>query len=453
MSHPYLAQKFVANDERMHWHDETLWFVRKKRDIAIKKIPEWEELRNLASQIKTHTMSNLDKYLIQFEKNAQARGIEVHWAKDAQEHNKIVTKLLKEAKVKKLVKSKSMLSEECELNHHLENEGFEVVDTDLGERIVQFRHEKPSHIVLPAIHLKRQDVAKTFAKFIFTDENNFDPTYLANAMRKHLREKFLGADATVTGVNFAIADTGGIVICTNEGNADLGASLPKLHIACMGIEKIVPRMQDLSVFTRMLARNAVGQAVTTYTSHYHGPVEGGKMHIVIVDNKRSKFLASKDYYQSLNCIRCAACMNTCPVFRRSGGHSYEYVIPGPIGVALASVRDLKKYSSLPFACTLCASCASVCPVKIDLDKQIYKHRSDVVERGLMKKKKLVILNMAAFVLKSTFLTDFGGKIARKIVPILPRALVYSKLNAWGKTRELPKFPKHSFKEIYEKRMK
>jgi len=187
----------------------------------------------------------------------------------------------------------------------------------------------------------------------------------------------------MTGVNFAIAETGGVVVCTNEGNADLGASLPKLHIACMGIEKMIPRLKDLSVFTRLLARSATGQPITTYTSHYHGPVEGGQMHVVIVDNGRSKILGQARYIKSLQCIRCGACLNTCPIYRRSGGYSYGYTIPGPIGSTLAPNRDLKKYYSLPFACSLCFSCSNICPVKVDLAQQLYLKRQDVVDAGYL----------------------------------------------------------------------
>ena len=255
-THPQNAQVFVANDERMHWHDQALWFVREKRDRASKSIPEWENLREFANQIKTHTMANLDKYLLEFEKNATAKGIKVHFAKDAQEHNEIVYKILEQNSVKKLVKSKSMLTEECHLNPFLEKRGIEVIDTDLGERIVQLRNEPPSHIVLPAIHLKKSDVSDTFHEKLGTEKGNYDPTYLTRAARAALREDFLTAQAGLTGVNFAIANTGGVVVCTNEGNADMGASVPKLHIASMGIEKIIPRLEDLSVFTRLLAKSA-----------------------------------------------------------------------------------------------------------------------------------------------------------------------------------------------------
>ncbi|WP_418179956.1 lactate utilization protein B [Aliarcobacter lanthieri] len=448
-SHSINAAKFVANDERMHWHDGALWFVREKRDKASKSIPEWENLREYADQIKTHTMANLDKYLLEFEQNATKKGIIVHFAFDAQEHNEIVYKILKEHNVKKLVKSKSMLTEECHLNPFLEKYGIEVIDTDLGERIVQLRKEPPSHIVLPAIHLKKSDVSDTFHEKLGTEQGNYDPTYLTRSARAALREDFLTADAGLTGVNFAIAQTGGVVVCTNEGNADMGASVPKLHIASMGIEKIIPRLEDLSVFTRLLARSATGQPVTSYTSHFHAPVENGQMHIIIVDNKRSQFLNSIKNKKALNCIRCGACMNTCPVYRRSGGHSYEYVIPGPIGSILGSVKEPKTHNSLPFACTLCGSCSNVCPVKIDLDSQLYSLRQDLGNMNLIDSKKQKIMKVTAWVMSKPTLFNFLGKMARFIVPKLPKSLLYNKLNVWGRQRDLPKFPKKSFKEMFK----
>ena len=451
MSHPEEAAKFVANDERMHWHDKALWFVREKRDIASKGIPEWEKLREYANNIKTHTMHKLDFYLEEFEKNATKKGIKVHWAKDALEHNEIVHQILSSHKVTKLVKSKSMLTEECHLNPYLESKGIEVIDTDLGERIVQLRNEPPSHIVLPAIHLKKMDVSDTFHKHLGTEKGNDDPTYLTRAARASLREDFLTAQAGLTGVNFAISETGGVVVCTNEGNADMGASVPKLHIASMGIEKIIPRLKDLSVFTRLLARSATGQAITSYTSHFHGPVEGGEMHIVIVDNKRTPFLADTTYQKALNCIRCGACMNTCPIYRRSGGHSYKYVIPGPIGSTLGAFRNPKEHKSLPFACTLCSSCTNVCPVKIDLDSQLYAHRQDMAKKHLIDTKKAVAMKITSWVMDHPTLFTLGGKIMRKIVPLLPNCIIYSKANIWGKQRDIPPIPKNSFKELYKQR--
>src|SRR5262245_58268907 len=343
MNHATLAADFVADRQRAHWHDAALWFVRKKRDEAAHALPEWEVLRETASAIKGHTMSRLAEYLEQFERQATKLGAKVHWARDAVEHNRIVLEILQSHGVKKLVKSKSMLTEECHLNPFLERHGIEVVDTDLGERIVQLAHQPPSHIVMPAIHFKKEEIGTLFHEHLGTAAGANDPNYLAEAARHHLRDKFMRADAGLTGVNFAIAETGGFVVVTNEGNADLGVSLPKLHVACMGIEKIIPRARDLGVFLRLLARSATGQPITTYSSHFHGPKAGGELHIVLVDNGRTQLRASDEFRRSLNCIRCGACMNTCPVYRRSGGHSYQSTVPGPIGSILSPSGDAKKY--------------------------------------------------------------------------------------------------------------
>ncbi|WP_315814715.1 LUD domain-containing protein [Paraflavitalea speifideaquila] len=257
--HPQAAAIFLENKERVQWHDETLWFVRYKRDKVVNEVPEWEQLRELASGIKDHTLSRLDEYLQEFEAAAIANGVTVHWAADAAGHNKIVHSIMARHGAQKIVKSKSMLTEECHLNEYLEAQGIEVVDTDLGERIVQLNKEMPSHIVLPAIHIKKEEVGEIFHQHLGTEKGASDPLYLALAARDHLRQKFLAADIAITGVNFAVAETGAIVVCTNEGNADLGAHLAKVHIACMGIEKLIPRTEHLSVFLRVLARNATGQ--------------------------------------------------------------------------------------------------------------------------------------------------------------------------------------------------
>jgi L-lactate dehydrogenase complex protein LldF len=449
IKHPDAAAEFVANEPRAHWHDQALWFVRVKRDRAARSLPEWETLRETASRIKAHTVSRLADYLEEFERNATKLGAVVHWARTGDEHNAIILDLLQKRGVKKVVKSKSMLTEECHLNPFLEQHGIEVVDTDLGERIVQLAHEPPSHIVLPAIHKKKEEVGEIFHEFLGTEKGASDPQYLAEAARQHLREKFLAADAGLTGVNFAIAETGGFVVCTNEGNADLGVSLPKLHIACMGIEKLIPRAKDLSVFLRLLARSATGQPITTYTSHFHGPARDGELHIVLVDNGRSEILASNDFRRSLNCIRCGACMNTCPVFRRSGGHSYNAVVPGPIGSILSPARDAKTYATLPHACSLCGSCTEVCPVKIDLHHQLLTWRREIAQRGFLAASKRWSMWFASAVLSRPWLYRFAGGMARWMMPKLPRWMLYSKMNDWGRQREMPEFPKKSFRQMYK----
>lgn len=451
MDHAVAATKFVANDERAHWHDKALWFVRQKRDRMAGTLPEWETLRETASAIKAHTMSHLAELLEQFEENATRLGATVHWARDAAEHNRIVHSLLDAHGVKKLVKSKSMLTEECHLNPYLEQHGIEVTDTDLGEWLVQLRREPPSHIVMPAIHIKKEEVGELFHKLLGTEAGATDPTYLAEAARNTLREKFMQADAGLTGVNFAIAETGGLVICTNEGNADLGVSLPRLHIASMGIEKLIPRAEHLGVFLRLLARSATGQPITTYSSHFHGPQPGGELHIVLVDNGRTELLGSSDFRRSLNCIRCGACMNTCPVYRRSGGHSYGTTVPGPIGSILAPSRDAKAHHSLPYACSLCGSCTDVCPVKIDLHHQLLTWRREIGNRGLVPVTKKLSMGLASRVFRHPLLFRLGGRAARWLVPKLPRFLLYNRFNTWGRQRELPEFPAESFRDQYRKR--
>ena len=444
--HPTNAEAFVANRSRMHWHDGALWFVRSKRDRIAASLPEWERLRSTASQIKTHTISKLPDYLEQFEENARKLGVHVHWAADAQEHNQIVLDIVQKHHAKRVVKSKSMLTEECHLNPFLEANDIEVIDTDLGERIVQMRGERPSHIVLPAIHIKKEEVGDTFAEHLGTEPGASDPQYLTEAARQHLRDKFLQAEVGITGVNFAIAETGGFVVCTNEGNADLGASLPKVHIACMGIEKLIPRFADLSVFIRLLARSATGQPITTYTSHFHGPRPGCEMHIVLVDNGRSMIRDSAEFRSALGCIRCGACMNTCPVYRRSGGHSYDAVVPGPIGSVLSPTVDTKKHRSLPFACSLCGSCTDVCPVKIPLHHQLLAWRKEIAGQGLLPASKTIAMRTASMLFQRPRLFAFAGNIGRRMLRVLPSSLIYNRLNPWGIDRDLPDAPTESFRE-------
>ena len=401
-------------------------------------------------KIKGHTLSRIADYLEEFEKNATALGAKVWFAKDAAEHNALVHRILAERGVTKLVKSKSMLTEECHLNPYLEARGIEVTDTDLGERIVQLRHEPPSHIVLPAIHLKKQDIGELFHRELGTEAGASDPKYLTEAARGHLRRRFLEAGAGLTGVNFALAETGGVVVCTNEGNADMGSTLPPIHIACMGVEKLIPRRQDLAVFLRLLARSATGQPVTTYTPHFHGPRPGGELHVVVVDNGRSKQLGDPVFRRSLSCIRCGACMNTCPVYRRSGGYSYGWIVPGPIGTILATARDPAAHRSLPFASSLCGSCSDVCPVRIDLHHEIFAWREEIVRRGLLPWPKRLGMRVLGAVLRFVWLYRLAGWLARTVVPILPRGILYARANVWGRQRELPPMPKETFRDLYRR---
>jgi len=447
IAHPESARAFIADEKRTRRHDQAAWFVRVKRDTAAATVPEWEQLRDAAAAIKAHTLAHLADYLEEFERNAVANGINVHWAVDGDEHNRIVHQILERRGVTRLVKSKSMLTEECGLNPYLESRGIEVVDTDLGERIVQLRHEAPSHIVMPAIHLSKEQIGELFHEQLGTPEGLADPTLLTQAARKDLRNRFLAAQAGLTGVNFAIAATGGVVVCTNEGNADMGTSLPPIHIACMGVEKLVPRTRDLAIFQRLLARSTTGQPITVYTTHFHGPIRGGEMHVVIVDNGRSKILAREAYRRSLSCIRCGACLNTCPVFRRSGGYSYGYTVPGPIGSLLGPLRKMKEYASLPHACSLCGSCSDICPVKVDLHHELYNIRQEIAAAGALPLSKRLQMAALGKVLAHPWLYRMSGKLARVALRTLPRTLIYHRWNPWGLQRELPPAPKKSFREL------
>jgi len=423
MKHYKLAIKFYK--EKGVKHNQNLIKIRLKRDKAIKEIKEWEELREKASKIKNYVIDNLKELIDEFISNAKKEGIEVFFAKDANEHNKIVLDLLKSINAKKVVKSKSMLTEECGLNEFLEKNNIEVVDTDLGERIVQLRKEKPSHIVLPAIHTTKEEVAKIL------NETNTNPTYLAHKMRKLLREEFLSADAGISGANFLVANKGFAVVCTNEGNADLGAILPKLHIISVGIEKIIPTLDDLAIFLRMLARNATGQKITTYTTLF-GKKENGKRVVILVDNNRFDRI-NTEFKESLKCIRCSACLTTCPVFRRSGGHSYRYIIPGPIGSILAPLVDKEEYKDLPFACTLCNSCEMVCPVKIPFSKLLINMRHFVTKK-----------NIASNIIENAMHSPTLFKLFSTIIRLTPKPLLESVMKEWSKYKAMPLIPKKRF---------
>ncbi|WP_414501129.1 lactate utilization protein B [Zymobacter sp. IVIA_12111.31 C1] len=442
------ARRFLALTDNQAFLDRNLWGLRQKRDAQMKAHPEWQMLRTLASEIKEHALSHLDDYLEMFERNALANGVHVHWAEDAEAHNRIVHQLLAAHGVKTLVKSKSMLTEECDMRPYLAERGIEVVETDLGERIQQLDNELPSHVVVPAVHKLARDVSKVFARTLGTDPDNHDPHYLAEKQREATRPLMLAAQAGMTGCNFAVAETGAVTVCTNEGNADLSANLPPLHLVSIGIEKIIPRQQDLGVFIRLLSRSALGSPITQYTSHFRAPRRGGEMHFILVDNGRSARLAMADFWYSLKCIRCSACMNTCPVYRRSGGLSYGGVYSGPIGAIIDPTMDFKRYSTLPFASTLNGSCTNVCPVRINIHEQIYKWRELVAEQHDLPFIKRSAMKTAGIILSHPLLYRGMVNAMHATVPYLPSALVNSPLNAWCEGRELPPMPKQSFRQWY-----
>lgn len=346
---------------------------------------DWERLRRRAREIKEHAIDNLDYYLEQFALNVERQGGNVYWANDAAAANLYITTLARARGARLAVKGKSMISEEIELNHALKAAGIEALETDLGEFIVQLAGERPSHINMPAIHKTRRDVAD-----LFTEKLNFEHTEeiprLASLARKLLRERFAAADIGITGVNFAVAETGTIVLVENEGNIRMSTSLPRVHVAVMSIEKIIPALADLKVFLQLLSLSASGQKAVSYVSMLSGVKrlatdEGPEeFHVVILDNGRSEMLANPDLRESLYCIRCGACLNSCPVYQKIGGHAYGWVYPGPIGSVLApQLIGREKTKDLPFASSLCGACYEVCPVKINIPKMLLHLRAEIKE--------------------------------------------------------------------------
>ena len=442
------ALAFLEDEAHERAFDTLIWGLRARRDAAAKDVPEWEELRTLASQIKEHTLSNLAHYLEMFEAKAVANGAVVHWARDAHEHNQIVYDILDSHGAKHLVKSKSMLTEECETRPFLQRRGIEVTETDLGERIQQLDEQPPSHIVGPAFQKTPQDVADLFHRIYGSDPSRPDPVYLAGVMRDHTRPLFLAADAGMTGANFAVAETGAIVTVTNEGNADLSGNLPKLRICSVGIEKIIPGNDELAVFIRLLTRSATGERITQYTSHFARPRAGGEMHIVLVDNGRSARLADPRFWPSLKCIRCGACMNTCPVYRRSGGLSYGATYMGPIGIIMMPATDVRRYRELPFASTINGSCSNVCPVHINIHEQIYEWREVMDDHGQFSTTKKAAMKVAGKVLSHPKAYRAAAESGLAALKVLPHFALYNRLNAWGRRRDLPNPPTETFHQWY-----
>ena len=451
-SHAKKAAKFISDPERVTRHDQTFWELREKRDIQAAMLPEWEDLREHASEIKEHTLTHLADYLDEFSKNLESNGVIVHWAKDAQEFNETAYSILADHSVRKLVKSKSMLTEECEMNKYLMAKGIDVVETDLGERILQLMDLKPAHVVVPAAHITRDEVGELFErKGISKEIGNHDPTYLTQCARYSLRQEFIEAEAGMTGCNFGVAATGDCVVCTNEGNADMSTSIPKLHIVSMGIDKVVPNYESLAVFQRLLIRSATGQPSVAFTSQFRKARPGGEMHVILVDNGRSDIIANPAHWRTAKCIRCGACMNTCPVYRRSMGYSYSYFIPGPIGVNLGMLSNPKEHSGNVSACSLCLSCDMVCPVKVAPGSQIYHWRQELEGFGTEnKEKKYMAVGMTALYEHPT-VYNIATRSAH-IANIVPQKLMDIKLNPWSVGHDMPRFPKKPFHELYKQLM-
>jgi L-lactate dehydrogenase complex protein LldF len=435
--------------------------------VAPDVLPDYQELRSHANALKKHTIENLDYYLEEFERTVVAHGGQVVYCRDATEVSDFVLSLARAKHARLIVKSKSMTTEEVDLNERLEHHGLESVETDLGEYILQLAHEKPYHIVAPALHKTRYDVADIFEKNLPYPREEAVEKQAAMA-RAVLREKFLKADIGISGANFLVADSGAVVIIENEGNARLTTSAPKVHIAVAGIEKVIPRAQDVPTFLKLLARSATGQLLSVYASFLSGPRRSGEVdgpdefYVVLLDNGRTKLLPDKNKRQSLYCIRCGACLNTCPVYRKIGGHSFPWVYSGPIGAIITpQFMGVTHEPALPFASSLCGACGEVCPVKIDIPKVLLELRSDVKKTEAREKQnRLEKFAFRAFAWIATHprIYEFAGKVASTMSPSgpgwiksVPAPMNIAPVRAWLSQRDLPPAPSKSFREMWRRR--
>jgi L-lactate dehydrogenase complex protein LldF len=452
-----------------------------RRLSAVSSVENWEALREKARWIKDETLAHLDRYLEEFAENAEKSGAKIHWARDGAEACRIVLNLIKERGVRRVVKAKSMVTEEIHLNRALEDAGIDPVETDLGEWIIQLAGETPSHIVVPAIHKTKEQIADLFAEKVGI-EKTVDVDVLTRTAREFLRSRFAGAEIGISGVNFAVAETGTIMILENEGNIRLTTGLPKTHIALMGIEKVIPKFADLDVFLKLLPRSGTGQRLTTYQSlitgtkldaSREGPEE---IHIVILDNGRSRMLAHPVTRQSLACIRCGACLNACPVYQSIGGHAYGSVYPGPIGAVITpQLAGMEKARQLPFASSLCGACREVCPVKIDIPELLLHLRARIKEgeadgmknKNASRKKNGLegfAFRLYALAWSRSGAYRLGTKTARLMQKIAARggkigkvsgvlAKLAPPLAAWTESRDAPAVAPKSFREIWNEELK
>ena len=428
----------------------------------------WEELREQAREIKRHTLDNLDYYLELLHDNVVKNGGQVHFAKDDVEANAIIADLARSRGVKLVTKSKSMVSEEMGLNHALEDIGVEAVETDLGEYIIQLADETPSHLVAPAMHKTRQDVSRLFSEKI--DRHNLEEIEeMAQAARETLRGKLLQADMGISGANFLVAETGTLVIVTNEGNGRFCTSVPRIHVALTGMEKVIPSLDDLAIFLRLLPRAATGQRITSYVSLVSGPRrfedEDGpeEFHLVIVDNGRSRLLGDPELRESLHCIRCGACLNICPVYRKVGGHAYGWVYPGPIGAVVSPVMvGLKEAKDLPYASSLCGACREVCPVKINIPHMLLRLRTRLMEspsseeRKATRWEKLLAWGYCRL-MSSPGMLSMVHKVGRRVQAPIARkgkikGIMIPPFSHWTKDRDLPALPPRSFRQIWDQEL-
>ncbi|MBL8227182.1 MAG: iron-sulfur cluster-binding protein [Bryobacterales bacterium] len=435
--------------------------LKEKRSEAVDpgELPEYQDLRTQAHELKKHAMENLDYYLEQFEANVHAHGGKVIFAQTGKEVGEFILKLAKDRGVSLLVKSKSMTTEEIHLNDVLEEQKLETVETDLGEYILQLAHERPYHIVAPAVHKTRQDVADILTENLGVERDEV-PEHQAMVARRTLREKFLAAGIGISGANFLVADSGAIVLVENEGNARLCTSAPPIHIAVAGIEKVIPRAQDLAVFLKLLGRSGTGQRLTVYTSFLSGPrraneVDGPtEFYVVLMNNGRTKLLADPGKRESLYCIRCGACLNACPVYRKIGGHNYPWAYSGPIGAIITpQYLGVAKDPWLPYASSLCGACAEVCPVKIDIPRILLDLRHDVTREEARNGKnglERLAFRMYSWVMRKPRLYAVAGR-AGAIGARLPGTDSLGPAAKWASQRETPKPAMKSFRQLWQER--
>jgi L-lactate dehydrogenase complex protein LldF len=424
------------------------------RNRVVEEVLNWESLRESAHQVKAFSIAHLADLLEEFEKKATANGMKIYWAETEDQACGYVLDLARRNNASLIVKSKSMVTEEIRLSHVLEKEGIETVETDLGEFIVQLAGEGPSHITTPAIHKTREDIGKLFAERLGVQFNS-DPAHLTGVARDYLREKFLKAQIGISGGNFAIAESGDVVIIENEGNARFTTTIPRIHVAVLGIEKVIPRLEDLPTFLSILPRSGTGQKITSYVSLIHSPrrpedLDGPEeIHVVLLDNGRSEILADPTMREVLYCIRCGACLNVCPVYQTVGGHTYGSVYPGPIGSALTPVMSsLEAAKDLPYASSLCGRCSEICPVKIDIHHLLIWLRRKSVNERLSNPMEKLMIQIWFMIMKSVALYRFASRIGRLLQPIFPKRNSSLRVPLWSKSRDFPPLAPQTFRDLW-----
>ncbi|HLP77086.1 MAG TPA: LutB/LldF family L-lactate oxidation iron-sulfur protein [Candidatus Paceibacterota bacterium] len=428
------------------------------RDKSRGAFQDYQAARQAAAETKWEAINHLDKHLEQLTAKLEARGTKVHWASTGDQAREIIQQIIRDKKARSIIKSKAMTSEEIHLNHALEHEGFEVVESDLGEFIVQLKKEAPYHIVFPAMHLTRGEIRDLFNKELAANSSD-NPEELTMVARRVMRQKYITADIGFTGANFAIAETGMISITENEGNARLTAALPKTMITLLGIEKVLPRFEDLALFLPMLATSGTGQALTCYNTMYSGPRQPGECdgpedwHVVLLDNRRSELMADPEQRDSLHCIRCGACLNVCPIFRNVGGHTYGTTYSGPVGsVITPHLRGLQSWKHLSFSSSLCGACSETCPVKIDLAHHLLQNRRNATQQksSLPWKVGFKLMNFVFNRPALYSLVPKLGRIGQALHPLV-KGTPLDPAYCWTKTRETPKIAPQTFKEYWRNR--